>query len=111
MYLSDGKDLWDEFLAKPLQAYVDKKGLDMTYIPLENILFSSVKSFEDLVKIFLANDNILTKVINKAVEDNLDHATKKYLFEMHLDQYEKAPIPFLEEAFDTITSDLETKLS
>lgn len=110
MYLSDGQDLWDEFLAEPLQEYVASKNLDLTHIPLKNILFASVRSFEELVKVVIANGNIISQVLKKAVEENSDPKTKKYLFEMHLDSYKQSPIPFLEEVFDNVTGELEAKL-
>lgn len=44
MYLSDGQDLWDEFLSEPLHEYIVAKNLDMSCIPLNNILFSSVNT-------------------------------------------------------------------
>lgn len=111
MYLSDGRDLWEEFLAKPLQAYIYEKNLDMSHLALENILFSSVNAFEDIIKIILANGNILTDVISTIVKDNSAPETKKFLLEMHLKQYQHCAIPLLEDAFETVAKGLEDKLS
>jgi hypothetical protein len=110
MYLSDGQDLWDEFLSEPLHEYIVAKNLDMSCISLNNILFSSVNSFEQLMKVVIANGNIISQVLKKAVKENSDPKTKKYLFEMHLDSYKQAPIPFLEEVFDNVTDELAEKL-
>ena len=111
MYLSDGKDAWDEFLAEPLQAYFNEKGLDASFIPQQNILFASVNTFERFIKIILANStNILSQIVRNAVEDNSNPATKKHVLEMHLSPYANVPIPLLEEAFDSITSELEVRL-
>lgn len=111
MYLSDGQDLWDEFLAEPLQKYISAKNLDLSYIPLRNIFFASVNSFEELVKVVIANGNVISKVLNKAAEENSDPMKKKYLFDMHLGSYQQAPIPILEKIFDDVTAELEAKLS
>ncbi len=110
MYLSDGQDLWDEFLAEPLQEYISAKNLDMKCVPLRNIFFASVNSFEGLIKVIIANGDIISKVFKKAAEENSDPMKKKYLFEMHLGSYQQAPIPILEEIFDNVTGELEAKL-
>jgi len=110
MYLSDGQDLWDEFLAEPLEAYISAKNIDSRCISLRNIFFASVKSFEELIKVVIANGNIISEVLNKAAEDNSDPMKKKYLFDMHLGSYAQAPIPVLEGIFDQVTGELEAKL-
>jgi len=110
MYLSDGQDVWDEFLSEPLQKYATEKRLDISCIPLKNILFLSVKSFEELVKVILANGNIIYKIIKRAVENNSDPKTKKYLFELHLDGYEQKSIQILGKIFDEVTGELEERL-
>lgn len=110
MYLSDGQDLWDEFLAEPLQEYAAVKKLDLDCIPLKNIFFASVQTFEELVKVVIANGNIISRILKKAADDNSDPATKKYLLEMHLNAYERAPIPILEDIFDGVTGELEARL-
>lgn len=110
MYLSDGQDLWDEFLAEPLEAYISEKNIDSTCVSLRNIFFASVKSFEELIKVVIANGNIISEVLRKASEDNSDPVKKKYLFDMHLGPYAQAPIPVLEEVFDQVTGELEAKL-
>lgn len=71
MYLSDGKDSWDEFLAEPLQEYLDDKKLDISYLLLERIHFASVATFENIIKILLAGGN-LPAIFNQAVADNSD---------------------------------------
>lgn len=110
MYLSDGQDLWDEFLAEPLQDYISDKNLDSTCVSLRNIFFTSVKSFEELIKVVIANGNIISEVLKKAAEDNSDPMKKKYLFDMHLGSYAQAPIPILEKIFDQVTGELEARL-
>jgi hypothetical protein len=82
----------------------------MDCIPLKNIFFASVKSFEELVKVVIANGNVISRVLKKATEENSDPSTKKYLFEMHLDAYERALIPILEEIFEGATGELEARL-
>jgi hypothetical protein len=111
MYLSDGQDLWDEFLAEPLDAYISEKNIDSTCVSLRNVFFASVKSFEEIIKVVIANGNIISEVLRKASEDNSDLVKKKYLFDMHLGSYAQAPIPVLEEVFDQVTGELEAKLS
>lgn len=110
MYLSDGQDLWDEFISDPLQKYATEKKLDIGCIPLKNILFLSVNSFEELLKVVVANGNIISRIIKKAVKNNSVPETKKFLFEMHLDDYEKKSISLLEKTFDEVTGELEEKL-
>jgi hypothetical protein len=110
MYLSDGQDLWDEFISDPLQKYATEKKLDIGCIPLKNILFLSVNSFEELLKVVMANGNIISRIIKKAVKNNSVPETKKFLFEMHLDGYEKKSISLLEKIFDEVTGELEEKL-
>lgn len=110
MYLSDGQDLWDEFVSCPLQNYITEKKLDIRCVPQKNILFLSVRSFEELLKVVGANGNIMSRIIKKAVKDNSDPEKKKFLFEMHLDGYEKKSISLLENIFDEVTSELEDRL-
>jgi hypothetical protein len=82
----------------------------MGCIPLKNILFLSVNSFEELLKVVMANGNIISRIIKKAVKNNSVPETKKFLFEMHLDGYEKKSISLLEKIFDEVTGELEEKL-
>ncbi|MBI1921185.1 MAG: hypothetical protein HYS23_08910 [Geobacter sp.] len=110
MYLSDGQDLWDEFVGESLQEYISAKNLDTNCVPLGNIFFASVNSFEELVKVVIANGNIISKVLKKAADENADPMQKKYLLNMHLSAYQQAPIPILEEVFDNVVAELEAKL-
>lgn len=109
MYLSDGKDTWDEFLAEPLQAYIDEKNLDMGFLRLECIHFASVSTFEKLIKVLLAGGN-LPAILRRAVAENKDPQTKKFLLDMHLSQHEQADINLLQEVFDTLTTELEDRV-
>lgn len=59
----------------------------------------------------MANGNIISQVLRRAVEENADPKTKKYLLEMHLSPYPQESIGFLEEIFDGVTDELEIKLS
>ncbi|MBI5557077.1 MAG: hypothetical protein HY885_05520 [Deltaproteobacteria bacterium] len=110
MYLSDGQDLWNEFLAEPLQTYTTAKNIDSTCVSLRNIFFTSVKSFEELIKVVIANGNIISEILKKAAEDNSDPMKKKYLFDMHLGSYAQTPIPVLDKIFDQAIGELEVKL-
>ncbi len=109
MYLSDGKDVWDEFLAEPLQEYIDDKKLDMNFLQLERIHFASVATFENIIKILLAGGN-LPAILNKAVEDNKEPKTKKYLLDMHLSPHERVEIPLLQKIFDALCMELENRV-
>ncbi|WP_136515943.1 GapS1 family protein [Geomonas edaphica] len=111
MYLSDGLDVWEEFISEPLLQYLTPRDMNIDCIPLRNIIFASASAFEQLMKIVVANGNIISQVLRRAVEDNAIPETKKYLLEMHLGSYPQQPLRFLEEIFDNVTEELEAKLS
>lgn len=109
MYLSNGEDLWNEFLAGPLLDYIGRKGLNKDLLPPQNILFSSVKSFEFLTKILIQDNSVLSGLIQKVVQDNSDPSTKKHLFDMYLSKYEGKPIQFLDDVYHDIFEELISK--
>jgi hypothetical protein len=109
MYLSNGEDLWNEFLAEPLLNYIGRKGLNKDLLPPQNILFSSVKSFEFLTKILIHDNSVLSGLIQNVVQDNSDPSTKKHLFDMYLSKYEGKPIQFLDDVYHDIFDELISK--
>lgn len=110
LYISNGKEAFEEFASEELNKYLIANDIDTTVLPLENIFFLSIDDFDELMlAIKVGGDQSIDRIINKVIQNNLNPATQKYTFSQHLDGLQKQDqvLPEVEKAAEKIFNKLE----
>ena len=107
-YFGNGLDAWESFLQKPTEAYALGNNLNLSELPPSNLFFIDIVSWDKIILAIKEGKATLREILEKARENDKTPTSKKFLFSMHLKEYDLGAfnLSYINEGYTEAFKDL-----
>ncbi len=100
-YFGNGIDAWNSFLKNPTTSFSRENNLDVKLLPPEHLFFIDLSAWDKLLMVLKKGELTLIEILEQVIKNDKEDETKKFLFYMHLHDYDIGPVNlnYLNEAF------------
>jgi hypothetical protein len=84
LYLGDGSGVWNEFISEALK---NKYDIDNLNIPIENIFFISIESFDNFLVCTNGEIENVNNILKMILEKKKDISSKRFIFSQYLEGF------------------------
>ncbi|MCT4586647.1 MAG: hypothetical protein N4A71_02380 [Carboxylicivirga sp.] len=104
LFLGNSQDIWEQFLKTESHKNIDIS--DTKILPVENLFFIDLQAWEHLVQTLKKTGMKLAEVLEKVKAADSKPETKKFSFDLHLDEYDSfnVKLEYLESVKEEATS-------
>lgn len=89
LYLGNSQDLWEQFMSSE----IDEK--QTSVLPVQNLFIMDIRTWDRLLQIIKSTRVPLVKILKKVKKDDSKPGSKKFTFNMHLDEYGEVKLDLL----------------
>ena len=106
--MGPGRQIFDEFLYKEINPFLQQKSIDQNLLLPEHIFVLDIEEWDMLVSLVGSNKANFSQILEKAVENNSKGNTMKFHFGQHLNEFigDNESFPLLDEGFGAISGSL-----
>jgi len=103
LYIGTSEDVWNQFLREETEKI--KTTEQIAFLPVDNLFFIDLHTWDKIIQVIKKHKISLTEILINVRETDKIETQKKFIFDMHLDQYDidNYDLSYLSEAYERVT--------